>query len=79
MAYIAADNSRAAITMDELFGSVAARLADFPMLGRPGQIVGTREVIAHENYRLIYEIDEAGKIVWILALIHVARRWPPGR
>jgi toxin ParE1/3/4 len=29
MTYIAADNVRAAIAMDELFGSAAARLADF--------------------------------------------------
>ena len=34
MVYIAADNVRAAIAMDELFGSTAARLADFPMLGK---------------------------------------------
>ena len=79
MAYIAADNVRAAITMDELFGSAAARLADFPLLGKPGQIAGTRELIAHESYRLIYEVDEAEKTVWVLALIHTARQWPPTR
>ncbi|HUG22949.1 type II toxin-antitoxin system RelE/ParE family toxin [Piscinibacter sp.] len=44
--------------MDELFGLAAARLADFPRLGKPGQIAGTRELIAHENYRLIYEVDQ---------------------
>jgi toxin ParE1/3/4 len=36
-------------------------------------------LIAHENYRLIYEVDEAEKIVWVLTLIHTARRWPPTR
>ena len=36
LAYIAADNVRAAVAMDELFGSAAARLADFPRLGKPG-------------------------------------------
>ena len=79
MVYIAEDNVRAAIAMDELFGSTAARLADFPMLGKPGQIAGTREFIAHENYRLIYEVDEAEKTVWVLTLIHTARQWPPIR
>ena len=77
MAYIAADNVRAAITMDELFGSAATRLAEFPLLGKPGQIAGTRELIAHESYRLIYEVDEAEKTVWVLALVHTARQWPP--
>jgi toxin ParE1/3/4 len=79
LAYIASDNVRAAIAMDELFGSAAARLADFPLMGKPGRIAGTRELIAHENYRLIYEVVEADDTVWVLALIHTARQWPPGR
>ena len=36
---------------------------------------GTRELVAHESYRLVYEID--GSTVWVLALVHTARRWPP--
>lgn len=79
MDYLAEDNVRAAIAMDELFGSVAGRLADFPKLGKPGQIAGTRELIAHENYRLVYEVDEAEKTAWVLALIHTARQRPPTR
>lgn len=79
MAYIAADNVRAAIAMDELLGTAAGRLADFPLLGKPGQIAGTRELIAHENYRLTYEVDQAEDTVWVLALVHTARQWPPTR
>lgn len=79
LTYIAADNVRAAIAMDELFGSAAARLANSPLLGKPGQIAGTRELIAHENYRLIYEVAAADDTVWVLTLIHTARQWPPGR
>jgi len=33
------------------------------------------ELIPHESYRLVYEID--GDVVWILTLVHTARRWPP--
>ncbi len=72
--YIAADNPRAAARMDELFSDAAARLADHPKLGRPGQIPGTRELIPHESYRLVYEIN--GETVWMLALVHTARQWP---
>lgn len=79
MAYIAADNVRAAIAMDELFGAAAGRLADFPLLGKPGQIAGTRELIAHESYRLVYEVNEAEETVWVLTLVHTARQWPPTR
>lgn len=46
-------------------------------MGRPGQIPGTRELIPHESYRLVYEV-QAGT-VWILALVHTARLWPPNR
>jgi toxin ParE1/3/4 len=76
-AFIAADNPRAAARMDELFSDAAARLADNPKLGRPGKFQETRELIAHENYRLVYKID--GNIIWMLALIHTARQWPSVR
>jgi addiction module RelE/StbE family toxin len=77
--YIAADSVRAAVAMDGLFGSAAERLADFPRLGKTGLVAGTRELVPHESYRLVYEIDEAEDTVWVLALVHTARRWPPGR
>ena len=73
--YIAADNPRAAARMDELFSDAATKLTVHPMLGRRGKIPGTRELIPHESYRLVYEIDD--ETVWILALVHTARQWSP--
>ena len=75
--YIAADNPPAAARIDERFSDAAARLARHPMLGQSGKIPGTRELIPHESYRLVYEID--GETVWILTLVHTARKWPPVR
>jgi addiction module RelE/StbE family toxin len=72
--YIAADNPRAAARMDELFSDAAARLADHPKLGRTGKIQGTRELVVHENYLLVYEIS--GETLWMLVLIHTSRQWP---
>jgi len=34
-------------------------------------------LIPHESYRLVYEIE--GETVWVLALVHTARLWPPVR
>ena len=51
------DNPRAAARMDPLFSDAAAKLANFPMLGRAGPIPGTRELIPHESCRLVYEIE----------------------
>ncbi len=73
--YIAADSPRAAVKMDEIFSRSAARLADHPTLGRAGRIPGTREVIPHKSYCLVYEIEQ--ETVWVLALVHTARPWPP--
>ncbi len=73
--YIATDSPRAASRMDELFSDAAARLAEHPKLGRPGNISGTHELIPHESYRLVYEIEQ--ETVWVLALVHTAKQWPP--
>ena len=61
--------------MDELFSEAAARLAEHPKLGKQGEIPGTRELIPHESYRLVYEIKR--ETVWVLVLVHTAKRWPP--
>lgn len=64
--YIADDNPGTAVRMDELFSDAAAKLAEHPKMGKTGKIPGTRELIPHESYRLVYEID--GDTVWVLAL-----------
>ncbi|GBU15454.1 hypothetical protein AwPolaro_08320 [Polaromonas sp.] len=73
--YIAADNPTAAARMDALFSAAAARLIEHPKLGKLGKITDTRELIPHESYRLVYEIVQ--ETVWVLALVHTARQWPP--
>ena len=64
--------------MDELFSDAAARLAEHPKLGKPGKIPGTRELIPHDSYRLVYEIERE-TTVWVLVLVHTAMQWPPVR
>jgi plasmid stabilization system protein ParE len=73
--HIAIDNPRAALRIDDLLAAAAAGLRDFPRLGRPGLLAGTREIFPHKNYRLTYEIR--GEMVWIVSVMHTARQWPP--
>ncbi len=73
--FIAADNPSAALRIDNLFSEAARRLSNIPYLGRQGTVAGTREVIPHPHYRLVYEIDDG--TIWILTLLHTARQWPP--
>jgi plasmid stabilization system protein ParE len=61
--------------MDLLFAEKAEILTGFPEMGRPGRVSGTRELLAHRHYLLIYRIR--GNTVQILRLLHTARQWPP--
>lgn len=74
--HIEADNPRAAAEIDAIFDRRSAQLILHPLLGRPGRVPGTRELVVHSNYMLIYEVE--GEAVLILRVMHVARRWPPG-
>lgn len=74
-AYVAQDNPAAALALDNLFSKQAARLLDYPGLGRPGRVDGTHELTVHRNYALIYDV--AGDLVRVLRVLHVARQWPP--
>ena len=75
--YIEADNPTAALALDELFEEKAGRVLDHPGLGRPGRIAGTRELVAHQNYILVYDVP--GDLVRVLRVLHAARQWPPLR
>jgi toxin ParE1/3/4 len=72
---IAADSPIGAVKMDLLFKEAAERVAEFPHMARPGELPGTRELIPHPSYRLVYEVlDDA---IYVHALVHTARQWPP--
>jgi addiction module RelE/StbE family toxin len=72
--YIAADNPRAALVLDELITERASRLPQHPSLGRPGRVAGTRELVIHPNYILIYDVTT--ECLRILRVLHAAQRWP---
>ena len=73
--YIEADNPRAAVAIDERIGTSVAGLAQFPEMGRPGRIEGTRGlVISGTPYIAAYRID--GETVRILRVLHGAQQWP---
>ena len=72
--YISVDNPTAAVEMSEqIFSSVEQILPDNPHAGRPGRIDGTRELVVHTSYIVVYEINNE---IDILAVRHTARLWP---
>lgn len=69
---IAQDNPAAALDLDELVEQKAETLQLNPTIGRIGRVKGTRELVAHPNYILIYRI--VGKVVEVLRVKHAAQK-----
>lgn len=74
VAYIAENNPQAAAKQDNYFSKLSVLLQDNPMLGKPGRIAETREVIAKGTYRLVYKIH--AEHIWITTVVHTSREWP---
>ena len=74
-AYIRKENAPAAVPtalriLEDMQGLMA-----FPNLGRPGRLPGTRElVVGGLPYIVAYRVRE--NVIWILRVLHAARRWP---
>ena len=75
--YIAPENLDAALALDDLFERKAALIGAHPEAGRVGRVRGTRELVAHRHYVLVY--DTAPDRVRILRVLHTSRHWPPLR
>lgn len=73
--YIAEDSpTQAAKMIDHIEGKVTP-LAAHPQIGRTGRKRGTYELVAHENYVVIYRV--LAKKIEILRVKHTAQQWPP--
>lgn len=73
--YIALDNPDAALRMNILLRNAAEGLLKFPMRGRIGRVQGTRELVVHNSYMLIYSV--IGELITILAILHASRQYHP--
>ena len=74
-AHIRRDDPRAAVAVADMIKRATRNLADFPGSGRPGRWPGTRElVVPGTPYIIPYTVRN--EEVWIIAVLHVARRWP---
>lgn len=72
---IAEDDPAAALQLKHAIREATGQLAEFPRMGRPGRIEGTRElVIAGTPYLVPYRIE--GEEVHLLGVLHGARMWP---
>lgn len=72
--YIEADNPVAALDLDELIRDKANSLIEHPKRCKPGRAPGTREMVVHPNYVMVYRIQ--GDNVEILRVLHARQQWP---
>ncbi len=73
--YIEADSPRTAAQIDDQIEAQVDQLATFPESGRPGRVVGTRELVVQQTpYLAAYQIE--GDTVRVLRVLHGAQQWP---
>lgn len=77
VSFIAQDNVAAALEIDDRLTRAAESLAIFPFRGRNGRDGYSKELVVHKNYLLVYGIDEESDAVYIKAVLHSARQYPP--
>ena len=73
-AYIQERNFDAAERMRLLFEQTAERIPNHPYMYRPGRVAGTREIVVHPNYIMVYRIGE--ETVRILSVLHTRQQYP---
>lgn len=74
-ASIARDNPKAAGRVADDLLTAVERLGEFPNLGRPGRVTGTRELIVPGTpYVIPYRLR--GDRLEVIAIFHVRQKWP---
>ena len=72
--FIAERNPEAARRMRALIADAVRPLAEHPDLFRPGRVAGTRELVAHPNYIIVYRVRD--ETVEIVSVVHARREYP---
>ena len=72
--YIAPRNPLAARRMKTLIDADILPAVEHPYLFRPGRLAGTREIVVHPNYILVYQVGDGALVV--LRVLHARQQYP---
>ncbi len=75
VAYVAERDPQAARRLKARLESAPLPLSEHPYLYPPGRVPGTRELVAHPNYLIIYRV--AAERVEVVTVIHTRQLYPP--
>lgn len=75
ISFIAEENPAAARRLKARLASAPIPLAEHPYLYPVGRMAGTRELVAHPNYLIVYRVTATR--VEIVNVVHTRRQYPP--
>jgi toxin ParE1/3/4 len=72
--FIANENPSAARRIRNLIEASVLPAAEHPYLYRAGAVPGTREIIAHPNYVVVYKVT--AEHIEVVSILHVRQEYP---
>ncbi len=73
LSYIDEHNPAAADKLDEAIDKAVTALPQHPYLYRYGRVAGTREIVVHPNYLVVYRVTDHIEIITVL---HARQQYP---
>ena len=74
LSYIGDRNVRAASELYSAIETATSALPQHPYLYRYGRVQGTREIVVHPNYLVVYRVTDR---IEILTVLHARQAYPP--
>lgn len=74
LAYIAERNPQSALDLYNDIERVVSQLPQHPYLYRLGRVSGTRELVAHPNYIVVYRVSATA--IEIVSILHSRQQYP---
>ncbi|HEX7982432.1 MAG TPA: type II toxin-antitoxin system RelE/ParE family toxin [Duganella sp.] len=75
--YIAERNDAAASRLQDEIERATSQLPQHPYLYRRGRVSGTREMVVHHNYVVVYRVRPS--VIEIVSVLHSRQRHPAKR
>lgn len=72
--YIGSRNRPASLDLAERIAQAVLPAARFPYMFRKGRLRGSREIVAHPNYVIVYRVRR--DMIIVTAVIHAMRQYP---
>lgn len=77
LGYIAERNDVAASKLQDEIERATSQLPQHPYLYRPSRVAGTREIVVHHNYVVVYRVRPS--VIEIVSVLHSRQRYPAKR